>query len=207
MEEELHFDAPLNFSNSNASSIKLEIDTDLYDYLFNTAKMLTAIVDLEADKMVEMREEIKNKSNTIDDLNKISEIYCYEGEFNQTSKAIHQSILYLSTVFGEQFSINNYRYLEAIIFSDETYKGGLALEFYLKIGKHASHRDHVLNMIKDNIMTLSYLKKKIVVVTLLEFYDNNDLVKDIIMNSDLNDFDLLYDDDTPTEEKPWWKFW
>ena len=192
-------DAFVKFTNEQAEIHKKDIDNELYDFLLKSAEKLSSLEDSEREKMLQIIEEVHKNVNELKDLDKITEIYFYEGQYARTSREVQQTILYLTTIYARQFEDKNLEKIEDVLINDKDFKGDLALEFYLKIGSIEDKTDRVLNFLKDNFDALTDKQKQYCLHTLIE-YDKNDIIEEILIKSGM----FEYKDNS---KKAWWKFW
>ncbi len=190
-------DAFLNFANEKAETHKKNIDNDLYNFLLDSAEKLSALSDDEEDKMILIFKAIRENVETLDDLDKITEIYFYEGQYARTSREIQQTILDFATIYAEIFEDKNFEKIEEILKNNNEFKGNLALEFYLKIGLIDDHRYRILNFIKDSFDFLTDSQKQLCLHTLVK-YKKDKTIQEILIKSGLFKYE---------KKKPWWKFW
>ena len=190
-------DAFVNFAKEQAEIHKKNIDKELYEFLLNAAIELAELPDSEKEKILVIFSKIEKRANELDDLDKITEIYFYEGQYARTSREIQQTILYVTKIFAEKFENKNLEKIEKIVKNNNEFKGNLALEFYLKIGLIDKHKLRVLNFIKDNFEFLSDEQKQLCLHTLVD-YEKHDTIEEILVKSGVFEYEA---------KKPWWKFW
>jgi len=192
-------DAFVNFANEQAEINRKNIDNELYNFLLDSAEKLSNLKDSQREEMLQIIEKVRKNVIELKDLDKITEIYFYEGQYARTSREIQQTILYLTTIYAQKFEDKNLEKIEEILINDKDFKGNLALEFYLKIGLINDKTSRVLTYIKNNFDSLTENQKQQCLHTLAE-YDPNENIKEILVKSGLFDY-------KENRKKVWWKFW
>lgn len=192
-------DAFMKFANEQAENHKMNIDNKLYDFLLDSAEKLSNLEDSQRDEMLQVIEKVNKNVIELNDLDKITDIYFYEGQYARTSREIQQTVLYLTTIYAQKFENKNLEKIEQVLINDKDYKGNLALEFYLKIGLIDNKTNRVLTFIKDNLDSLTENQKQQCLHTLAE-YNPNSIIEEILVKSGLFDY-------KKNSKKAWWKFW
>lgn len=207
-------DAFLKFADEQSEIHKKSIDIELYDFLLDSAERMASIENSEKEELKSIFKSLDNKAKNLDNLNKITDIYFYEGQFARTSREIQQTILHITTIFASHFKEENFVYLENFLISNKEFKGELALEFYLKIGEETPRTPRILGFIHDNIDKFTDSQKKTTVITFVNTYEVNELIRDIVTKSGVVDLDRIYGGQEEAVDKkeketknPWWKFW
>lgn len=192
-------DAFVKFAQEQSEIHKKNIDGELYNFLIDCAENLSQLEDSQTKEMAQILEKVRENAIELKDLDKITEIYFYEGQYATTSREIQQTILYLTTIYAEKFEKNNLEKLEHVLINDKDFKGDLALEFYLKIGLIDDKKNSVLTFIKNNFDSLTENQKQQCLYTLAE-YDPNPTISEILVKSGLFEY-------KNNRKKAWWKFW
>lgn len=192
-------DAFVKFAQEQSEIHKKNIDSELYNFLLDCAEELSQLEDTQTKEMTQIIEKVRENAIELKDLDKITEIYFYEGQYATTSREIQQTILYLTTIYAEKFENNNLEKIEHVLINDKDFKGDLALEFYLKIGLIDDKKNSVLTFIKNNFDSLTENQKQQCLYTLAE-YDPNPTISEILVKSGLFEY-------KNNSKKAWWKFW
>lgn len=189
----------LKYANERAEIHRKNIDIELYNFLLDSAEKLSILTDSQREEMLQIIEKVNKNVTEIRDLDKITEIYFYEGQYATTSREVQQTILYLTTIYAKNFEDNNLDKIEEVIINDKDFKGNLALEFYLKIGLIKSKTNRILNYINNNYNSLTENQQKLSLQAFSE-YDPHDAIEEILVKSGL----FTYKE---KRDKVWWKFW
>ncbi|WP_196893780.1 hypothetical protein [Aureivirga marina] len=201
MKEET-IDSFIQFADAQAKENLKKVDLELYNFLLHAAEELVKLSEFEKEKIIAILEKVNEKSNSVQDSKKITEIYFYEGEFSRTSRNVQQTILYLTSFFFKIFIHDDLLLLEELILKNKEHKGNLALELYLKIGKDEPHNKRVLYFIKENLDYLTENQINQSIYTFVQEYEKNEIIEKIIIESG-----IFEEKEEEKKKRPWWKFW
>jgi hypothetical protein len=193
---------------------------------------------LKTAKIVEENEDEKNLKEIIsnlcerfknEDLNQVTEIFIYCQSFLSSNEEPLPMPSQLCISIGKLFTNENLHYTASRVYSKDEIEGGCALSFLGYLAMHEHHTPYVLNFINANFKGFSHNKKTECVFQLKEVLPDNEIAKQIIADSGITEYKLIFSTETDSTSKPitfqienienslktgvqesklpWWKFW
>lgn len=208
----------LKFMDEQSNTEKENINNELYERMKKSSELL---LKRQYDKNVNIISSIDFFNRVIEkeNLNDLTDIYLYEGCYSNTPRELQQVMLHaISTIVAFEYKTENINYLQEIIQTDKEFRGEVALEYYLKIGKyHEKFKELVLTFIDKNLADFSNNQQNQTIGFLREFYPKEERVDEIIKKSGIDEVVISYgtktnNDKTKSQKpikikKPWWKIW
>ena len=171
-----------------------------------------------------LRERFKNE-----DLNQVTEIFIYCQSFLSSNEEPLPMPSQLCISIGKLFTNANLHYTASKVYSKDEIESGGALSFLGYLAMHEYHTSYILNFINENFKGFSNNKKTECVFQLKETLPDNEIAKQIIKDSGITEYKLIFSTETDSTSKPitfrvenienspktsvqesklpWWKFW
>jgi hypothetical protein len=208
------------------------INKVLYDEIIKTAEIIQKTEDQSKLKEIigNLRERFKSE-----DLNQVTNLFIYCQRFLSTNEEPLPLPSQLCISIGKLFTYEHLYFTAGKVYSDDEIEGGAALSFLGYLTMHEQHISYVLDFIKENFKGFSNNKKTECVFQLKEILPENEIVKQIVEESGITEYKLIFSTDedstsTPITFKhdnntelnfqkpktdyqeskptgPWWKFW
>ncbi|SDD75736.1 hypothetical protein [Pedobacter soli] len=204
------------------------INTALYDDIVNTAEILKKTEDdaVRTEAVASLRNRFKNE-----DLNQVTDIFIYCQRFLSENDDPLPMASQLCISIGKLFTNENLHYAVGKVYSRDETESGAALSFLGYLALIEQHTFYVLNFIKENFAGFSPNNKTTCVFQLKEILPDNEIAKQIVVNSGITRYELSFSTDIDSSSKPitfqtgkvdgsfnagmeelkpkrpWWKFW
>jgi hypothetical protein len=136
------------------------------------------------------------------DLNQVTEIFIYCQSFLSSNEEPLPIPSQLCISVGKLFTNANLHYTATKVYSGDEIEGGCALSFLGYLAMHENHTPWVLHFINENFKGFSHNKKTECIFQLKETLPDNEIAKQIIKDSGITEYRLIFSTQTDSTSKP-----
>lgn len=194
-----HLEEFLKMMKEQDNKADENLNKPLFDDICKTAELFE-ITENETDRN-EIIENLRNRFKNID-LNEVTDLFIYSQSFLSTNENPVPMPSIMCIAIGKLFTDKNLHYTASKVYSENEIEGGCALSFlgYLALKEH--HTTYFLNFIKNNFEGFSKNKKTECVFQLKELFSDNEIAKQIIDESGITEYELVFSTEEDSSSKP-----
>jgi hypothetical protein len=176
-----------------------DLNNALYNDILKTAKIIEENEDKTnlKDIISNLCERFKNEN-----LNQVTDIFIYSQSFLSRNEDPLPMPSQLCISIGKLFTNENLHYTASKVYSKDEIDGGCALSFLGYLAMHENNEPYVFSFIKENFKGFSQNKKTECVFQLKEIFPDNEIAKQIVENSGITKYELIFSTESDSSSKP-----